>query len=549
MIQIQQLKLPVSREDGFDTSLEEGKLYERAAGYLHVPVKDIKRLEIKKKSLDARKKPELWFCYTLWVELENEEKVLKRSRDKNISKAAEHRYVFPVPSMEDHRLLLRERPVIVGAGPAGLFCALELAKAGYRPLIIERGEPVEKRLNTVKEFWETGKLKKDSNVQFGEGGAGTFSDGKLNTLVKDIEGRSFAVLSQLVQYGAPPRILYENKPHVGTDVLCRIMTQMRAHLLSLGAEILFETKVTRVLIEEGRLTGLEISEKGGEPRRLSVEAAVFAIGHSARDTFEMLCEEGIPMQPKAFAVGLRIEHPQSMINESQYGAGQVPGLPAAAYKLTHKASDGRGVYSFCMCPGGYVVNASSEDGMLAVNGMSNSGRDGVNANAAIIVTVSPGGIGGGDYPVTDPLSGIDFQRKLEAMAYQTGRGDVPVQLFGDFVKGKESKSLGAVEPQIKGQFVLADLNEMLPQTICSSLKEGIEAFDKKIQGFGRYDAVLSGVESRTSSPVRIPRDEKMESSVAGFYPCGEGAGYAGGIMSAAMDGMKAAEEIAKKYKM
>ena len=438
--------------------------------------------------------------------------------------------------------MLKERPVVVGFGPAGIFCAYFLAKAGYRPVVLERGKQMEERVLDVEAFWKTGNLSPQSNVQFGEGGAGTFSDGKLNTMIKDKRGLGKEILKIFVHAGAEPEICYENKPHIGTDLLRDVIVAVRREILAMGGEIRFQSQVTDLCIQNqgGRkfLTGLIINGTW----RLPVSAAVFCIGHSARDTFAMLYKHQIPMEAKSFAVGLRIEHPQKQINLAQYGREDPSPLKAADYKLTFQTSFGRPVFTFCMCPGGQVVNASSEKGMLAINGMSCHLRDGRNANSAVIAAVTPA-----DYPDPSPLGGVAFQRELEKRAFQAAGGKIPVQLFSDFEKGVKSRSLGKVVPDMKGGWAFGNLKDVLPEAIASSIEEGIRAFGKKIPGFSRGDAVLSGVESRSSSPVRVSRNEHMESEVGGLYPCGEGAGYAGGIMSAAIDGMKAAEAIISRY--
>ena len=443
-------------------------------------------------------------------------------------------YCFPQPGTE----MLEHAPVVVGSGPAGLFCAWYLAKAGYRPLVLERGQEAQKRKETVDRFWKDGVLDPDSNVQFGEGGAGTFSDGKLNTLVKDPNGRNHEVLKRFVDAGAPEEIVYQQKPHLGTDVLIGIVETMRHQIEEMGGSFRFETKLTDLCIEKGHLRAVEVND--GE--RIPAEVCVLAPGHSARDTFTMLHKCGLYMEPKSFAVGLRMEHPQEMINYDLYGEAENKYLGAASYKVTHTCENGRGVYSFCMCPGGYVVNASSEPGMLAVNGMSYQARDSKNANSALIVTVSPE-----DFPEEGPLGGVAFQRNLEKAAWELGKGKIPVQLFGDFRAHQTSKAFGEVEPQMKGAYVLSDVRSILPKEIGDSIEEGVLAFGKKLQGFDREDALLSGVESRTSSPVRIRRDREGLSNIEGVYPCGEGAGYAGGITSAAMDGIRAAESVAMAY--
>lgn len=531
MIRISQLKLPVTHT--------EEQLKEKLARELRIPVGQIRHYEIRKRSVDARKE-EIKYVYQIDVETAQEKKILGRNRHSNITAVQKNEYHFPQPGT----LALKERPVVIGSGPAGLFCGFMLAKHGYRPLILERGDEADIRKQKVDHFWKTGELDTKSNVQFGEGGAGTFSDGKLNTLVKDPAGRNREVLRIFVEAGAPSSILYDQKPHLGTDLLIRILRNMRSQIMDMGGEFRFRSQMTDFHVENGRVVSLEINGKETIP----AEVVILAIGHSARDTFALLQERSLLLQPKAFAVGVRIEHPQEMITRSQYGTHPPKVLGAANYKVTHKLDNGRGVYSFCMCPGGYVVNASSEDGRLAVNGMSYQARDSRNANSAMIVTVTPEDYAGfhqeGESPVLD---GIAFQRHLEGLAYESCRGKVPVQLFEDFLKNKASTVLGEVEPCIKGAYELANVREILPAVIGDSLCWGIQAFGRKIPGFDRPDAVLSGVESRTSSPVRILRDELQEASVKGIYPCGEGAGYAGGITSAAMDGLLAAEAVCKKY--
>lgn len=578
MLRINQLKI--------QTNHTKEQLLKKAARTLGIPEPDITGISIQRKSLDARKKPELFFSYVLDVWVKDEDRVFRRIQgNSQIHRIEPAKYCFPESGTRDR---LFPSPVIVGMGPAGLFCGYFLALSGHCPILLERGRDVEARQRDVEAFWSTGILDPSSNVQFGEGGAGTFSDGKLNTLVKDKCGRNRAVLETFVKFGADESILYEAKPHIGTDVLSRIVKAMREEIIRLGGTVRFESQVTDICIEEDRISGIVIN--GTE--KLSCGQIVLAIGHSARDTFFMLYDRKIPMEAKAFAVGFRVEHPQKMINFSQYGREEAGNLGAAAYKVTAKTSVDRGVYSFCMCPGGYVVNASSEEGHLAVNGMSYSSRDGRNANSAIIVAVTPA-----DYGSQHPLAGIAFQRELEKRAYELGAGRIPVQRYGDFKRcveadaskhilqgnlshdnlkdrdlaalisenqntgnqdtenvsmlgllGKENPALGGeIQPQCKGAFAWADLSTILPGECNKAFVEGMEAFGRQIEGFNRPDAVLLGVESRTSSPVRINRDESLQSHIRGLYPCGEGAGYAGGITSAAMDGIRVAEAIAGEY--
>lgn len=528
MIRIQQLKLELDHSEE-DLLRQIGKALKISAG-------EIDSYKIIKQSIDARKKTEIKYVFTVDIYVKNEKQIVKRSKNKQVALIEEKNYEFP----NSGQIALESRPIIVGSGPAGLFCGLMLAKAGYAPLIIERGESVEKRKETVEKFWKGEQLNLESNVQFGEGGAGTFSDGKLNTLVKDPDGRNRKVLELFVEAGAPADILYTNKPHIGTDILVEVVKRLREQILEYGGEIRFQTCMKDLLIEDGQVIGVLLQND----ESILSDNVILAIGHSARDTFKVLSmKPQLEMTAKAFAVGVRIEHPQSLINESQYGVSTHPLLPNASYKLATTLENQRGVYSFCMCPGGYVVNASSEPNHLAVNGMSYHSRDSKNANSAIIVTVNPD-----DFGHNGALAGVEFQQRLEESAYRLGNGNVPMQLYGDFCIGKKSTSFGAFETCMKGNWSFADLNKSLPKVVADSIKKGIAKFEHNIKGFSREDAILSGFESRTSSPVRIPRDELFESRIKGLYPCGEGAGYAGGIMSAAMDGIKVAEAIAKKHK-
>lgn len=495
---------------------------------------------IRKQSLDARKKPMLFYIYTVDARVKGEKAVLRNNRNKQVQKSDWKAYQYP----KSGKVPMSNRPVVVGSGPAGMFCAYVLAELGYRPILLERGAAVEERKKDVDRFWETGRLNPDSNVQFGEGGAGTFSDGKLNTLIKDSDGRNHKVLEIFVEHGAPKEILYASKPHIGTDILTDVVKSMRSRILAKGGEVWFHKQAADIDFSEGTVKGLLIRDTiSGEEMILKSEAVVLAIGHSARDTFEMLYGHGVVMEAKAFAVGVRVEHPQEMIDLAQYGRPRGDKLPAASYKLTAKLKQGRSAYTFCMCPGGYVVNASSEEGLLAVNGMSYSDRAGNNANSAVIVTVGPE-----DYPEEGPLAGITFQRELERKAFEAGNGSVPVQRFEDFCQNRKTIRQGRVEPCLKGQYVYTNVRDIFPPELAEGIEQGIKSFGQKLPGYDDKDALLSGVESRTSSPVRILRDHEFQSSFQGIYPCGEGAGYAGGITSAAMDGIKIAEAIVKKYR-
>lgn len=530
MIRINQLKLKLNADETELSALIKKGLRLKAAERF--------TYEIARKSIDARRKDSIMYVYSVDVRLdsrEREQAVVTKLNNNNIMLTNEEKYVFPsVRSKENPRI------VIAGSGPAGLFCGLFLARAGFAPVIYERGASVDERVDKVNRFWQDGILDCETNVQFGEGGAGTFSDGKLNTAVKDKSGRIRKVLETFVEFGANPEIKYISKPHIGTDILKNIVRNIRNEIERLGGKVIFNAKVADIYIEKNTVKGVKIREKGGKEYDDLCDRLVLAPGHSARDTFEMLCGKGMPMERKAFAVGLRIEHPQKFINRYMYGDMDSRKFPAADYKVTAKASGGRGVYSFCMCPGGYVVNASSEQKMLCVNGMSYSGRSGINANSAVVVTVSPEDFGGNDV-----LGGMYFQRRLESAAYKTGGGLVPYQLNEDFASGRKSTGYGNVVPQIKGGASPADLREIFPEYISETIIDGMKTFDKIIRGFNMPEAVFSGVESRTSSPVRILRDEGLESiSLSGIYPCGEGAGYAGGITSAAVDGIKTAEAVA-----
>ncbi len=515
MILIRQIKIPVL-EDNKD--ILEKKIIDK----LNIKKKDLLSYKINKKSIDARNKNNILYVYEVIVDTKTNH--YKHSKDISIYK--EQEYTFKLNKE------IKDRPIIIGSGPAGLFCSYMLATVGLKPIIIERGEPIEKRIKTVEKFFKTNKLNKDSNIQFGEGGAGTFSDGKLNTLTKDKLGRNKKVFEIFVECGAPDEILYLNNPHIGTDILRKVIVNMRNKIIDMGGKFLYNSIVTDIKINNNRVTGVVINNE----KEIKSTTVVLAIGHSARDTFKMLYDKGIEMKPKNFAVGVRVEHLKEMIDKSQYGSYSKY-LPPATYKLTYQTKDNRGVYSFCMCPGGFVVNASSEEKRLVVNGMSNYKRNEVNSNSAIVVTVSPKDFG------EDIFSGLEFQRELEEKAYKEGKTYIPVQLYKDFKDNVKTKELGTIIPNTKGEYNLSNLRKVLPDYISDSIIEAMPEFGKRIKGFDNPDTVMLGVETRTSSPIVIERNTNFTSSIDGLYPCGEGAGYAGGITTAAIDGVKVAEKI------
>lgn len=485
-----------------------------------------------RRSIDARRGRPLRFVYTVDIIPKDEKSALPSLKGEKYEILPEEGYECPVCAKHS------SRPVVVGFGPAGMFAAFLLARAGACPIVLERGKAVDDRVKSVDTFWRTGILDNESNVQFGEGGAGSFSDGKLNTLVKDKNYRGRFVLSTFVSHGAPEDIMYDAKPHIGTDLLRGCVKGIREEIISLGGQVRFGARVTDILTENNRITGVKYVSLDGEVT-LSTDTVFFGIGHSARDTFRMLYEKGVRMEQKPFSVGVRIEHPREMIDVSQYRE-HARLLPAASYKLSHQTASGRGVYTFCMCPGGYVVNASSEENRLVTNGMSYRARDGANSNSAILVGLTPADYG------TGLFDGMLFQQRLEEKAFSLGGGDwrAPCQTVGDLL-GTGSKS-PTVTPTFSNGVREADMSQLFPHFITEPLKEGIKAFGKKIKDFDMSGAVVTAAESRSTCPLRIVRDEKGVSSVAGLYPIGEGAGYAGGIMSAAMDGMKAVENYCKE---
>lgn len=519
-------------------SIEEDNslIKKKVAKKLRIKEEDIHSLKIIKESIDARKKDDIKFNYCVDITCDNEKSIVKKINNNNVKledENKEEKFIYGNKK-------LKSRPVVIGFGPAGIFASLTLAKHGYKPIVFERGEDVDKRTEIVEKFWDTGELNLNSNVQFGEGGAGAFSDGKLTTRIKD--KRCTFVLEEFVENGAPEEITYVGKPHVGTDILKGVVKNIREKIKKLGGEVHFNSKLEKINVEDGKLKSIIINGK-----EIPCECLILAIGHSSRDTYEMLYNNKVLMEQKPFAIGVRIEHPQDIINKSQYGKyANHPKLKAADYRLTYQSKkENRGVYSFCMCPGGVVVGAASEEGRLVSNGMSYHARDLENANSALVVTVGPD-----DFKGEHPLAGMEFQRHYESLAFKLGGGNykAPVQLIGDFLNDKKSTKLGSVIPTYKPGFEFRELKECLPKAVVDTLKEGILVFGKRIDGYDMYDGILTGIETRTSAPVRILRNEKLQSvSVKGLYPTGEGAGFAGGIISAAVDGIKASERIMEEY--
>ncbi len=519
MIRIREIPLPPEHD--------VNQLYYEAARLLKVNNSKIRSLKLVKRSVDARKKPDIKIVYTVDVAVDgSESKILRQSGCKRAAIAPVSYFKPP-----KKRPAPKKRPVVVGFGPAGMFAALILAMAGQNPLVLERGEDAASRHAKVQKFWETGELDPHSNVQFGEGGAGTFSDGKLNTGVNN--PRIGWVLEQFVAAGAREDILFDAKPHVGTDVLLEVVQNLRKRIISLGGEVRFGAQVTGIRQENGKITGLEVN---GE--LLECDQVILAIGHSARDTFEMLRGQQVPMEPKPFSMGVRIEQKQSTIDQAQYGRVD-PVLPPADYKLVKHLAE-ETVYTFCMCPGGYVVAAASEEGRVATNGMSYADREGENANAALLVTLNPA-----DFPGEGPLAGMYWQRSIEEAAFAAGGANyhAPAQTVGDFLAGKPSTHAAGVTPTYRPGVTWCDLAMVLPEKITRALREALPLLDQSLSGFADPNGVLTAPETRSSSPVRILRGEDRQSALRGLYPCGEGAGYAGGIMSAAIDGISTAEAL------
>jgi uncharacterized FAD-dependent dehydrogenase len=530
MLRITELKLPLDHPDE--------ALREAIVQRLGIRDEQLISFNLFKRSYDARKKnSELLFIYTIDLEASNEAELLNKfTEDHNIGPAPDVTYKYVGHAPAD----MQERPIVVGFGPCGIFAGLLLAQMGFKPIILERGKEVRQRTKDTWGLWRKSVLNPESNVQFGEGGAGTFSDGKLYSQIKDPQHHGRKVLEEFVKAGAPDEILYINKPHIGTFRLTGMVEQMRQDMIALGAEVRFQEKVTDLLVEDGQLTGVVL--ENGE--QLHSRHVVLALGHSARDTFRMLHAKGVYMEAKPFSVGFRIEHPQTLIDKARLGkyAGH-PKLGAADYKLVYHAKNGRSVYSFCMCPGGTVVAATSEPGRVVTNGMSQYSRNERNANSGIVVGIDPER----DYP-GGPLAGIELQERLEAHAYVMGGSNyqAPAQLVGDFVAGRPSTALGSVEPSYKPGVTLGDLAPSLPDFAIEAIREALPAFDRQIKGYNLHDAVLTGIETRTSSPLRITRGEDYQSlNLKGLFPAGEGAGYAGGILSAGVDGIRIAEAVAR----
>ncbi len=523
MLRLDQIKL--------NPDQSEEALWERSAKLLRLPRREIRSLRVLRRAVDARESPVL--VYTVAVEVAEEQRVLRRCADRRVSVLDEPGYALPEP-VDAPEI----RPVVVGAGPAGLFAALVLSRCGARPILLERGQPTEQRIRDVNAFWESGLLNTESNVQFGEGGAGAFSDGKLNTGTRDVRHRW--ILEQMVSCGAPESILTDAKPHVGTDKLHITLQNLRARLLEMGCDIRFGSRLTGLHTENGAVTAIDVTTEAGQ-YTLPARQVILALGHSSRDTFEMLYDAGVPMEPKPFAVGVRIEHRQADMDAAQYKtyAGH-PALGAASYKLACHLPNGRSAFSFCVCPGGQVVAAASETAQVVTNGMSEYARDGENINGALLINVTSE-----DFGSDHPLAGIAFQRRLERRAYELGGGGylAPCQRVEDFLAGRPSTGPGKVLPSYRPGVTYTDLRDCLPPFVAESIARALPLLGQRLRGYDQPDALLTAVESRSSSPVRIPRDESGQSGIAGLYPCGEGAGYAGGILSAAADGIRAAEHI------
>ncbi|MDD3477424.1 MAG: hypothetical protein PHP32_00910 [Candidatus Izemoplasmatales bacterium] len=533
MIRITELKL--SLDQAITKESERRNLKKQLLKKLSLSENMLLSFSLYKKAIDARKRDQVHFVYTVDVSIKNEDATLSKPIP-HVKKVEDEGY----REVTQGNTPLNHRPVIIGFGPSGMFAALLLARRGYRPVVLERGPNALERSEKIEQFFRTGILDQDGTILFGEGGAGTFSDGKLTTQITDTRCRYIS--EALVKHGADEEILYINRPHVGTDVLRHVVVSLRKEIEALGGEVRFHAHVSDLVLKNNQIEGVVVNGKETIP----CEVCLLGIGHSARDTYPMLQEKGISLSQKPFSIGVRIEHPQKLIDQSQYGkqAGH-PALGSADYKLSYHAKNGRTAYTFCMCPGGFVVNSSSEEGMLCTNGMSEQARDQVNANSAFLVSVTPE-----DYPSKDPLAGVEYQRQFERKAFAFGGKNfhAPIQLVGDFLNRQKSAKLGEVTPSIRPGYVFSSMDEILPDYITDCMREALPFFDQKIKGFAMKDAILTGVEARSSSPVRINRNEDFQSNISGLIPMGEGAGYSGGIMSSAVDGMKCAEQVILKFK-
>ncbi len=533
MIRVNNLKLNL--DQAVDYASELANLRKLVILRYRIKQNELLSLKIVKKATDARKKANIHLMYNIDIEVSNEKYLIKKHQ-RDIKETPNLKYQ-DIPSGKKE---LDYQPVIIGFGPSGIFAALILSRRGYEPIVLERGYDVSRRTKEWNQFLETREFTDKSSILFGEGGAGTFSDGKLTTLIKDLRCR--VVLESLVNAGAGPEILYVSKPHIGTDVLKKVIKNIREEIIKNGGVIKFNAKVTDFLIENNQLTGVMVNNE----ETIKTNVCLLGIGHSARDTFQVLYEKSINIQQKPFSIGVRIEHPQDLINLAQYGKSKDhPSLGAADYKLSYHSQSGRSAYTFCMCPGGFVVNASSEAGGIVTNGMSLNKRDNVNANSALLVNVTPK-----DFNSDHPLAGVEFQRKFEQLAFElTGKNyNAPIQLMEDFLNDKQSNQLGRVIPSYRPGHTFIKMTDLFPKYVTDTMKEAIVSFDHKLTGFALGDAVITGPETRSSSPIRIVRDASFQSNILGIYPMGEGAGYAGGIMSSAVDGIKIAERIIGEYK-